>query len=28
MISATPMNPARSDKWKLMIIATAIARRF
>src|SRR5215831_3188750 len=27
MINTTPMNPARSDKWKLMIIATAIARR-
>ena len=28
MISTTPMNPARSDKWKLMVIATAVARRF
>jgi hypothetical protein len=27
MINTTPMNPARSNKWKLMVIATAIARR-
>jgi hypothetical protein len=26
-ISRTPMNPARSNKWKFMVIATAIARR-
>jgi hypothetical protein len=23
MINTTPMNPARSNKWKLMVIATA-----
>jgi hypothetical protein len=27
MINTTPMNPARSNKWKLMVIATATARR-
>ena len=26
-ISKTPMNPARSNQWKLIVIATAIARR-
>ena len=26
-ISRTPMNPARSNKWKFMVTATAIARR-
>jgi len=26
-ISRTPMNPTRSDKWKFIVIATAIARR-
>ena len=26
MINTTPMNPARSNKWKLMIIATARLR--
>jgi hypothetical protein len=27
MISRTPMNPARSNKWKFIVIAPAIARR-
>jgi hypothetical protein len=27
MINTTPMNPARSNKWKFMVIATSIARR-
>jgi hypothetical protein len=27
MINTTPMNPARSNKWKFMVIVTAIARR-
>jgi hypothetical protein len=27
MINTTPMNPAMSNKWKFMVIATAIARR-
>ena len=27
MISRTPMNPARSNKWNFIVIATAIARR-
>ena len=26
-ISRTPMNPTRSNKWKFIVIATAIARR-
>src|SRR4029077_14089472 len=26
-ISRTPMNPARSNQWKFIVIATAIARR-
>ena len=26
-ISRTPMNPARSNKWKFIAIATALARR-
>ncbi len=26
-ISRTPMNPARSNNWKFIVIATAIARR-
>ena len=26
-ISRTPMNPARSNKWKFIVIAPAIARR-
>jgi hypothetical protein len=26
-MSRTPMNPARSNKWKFMVTATAIARR-
>lgn len=26
-ISRTPMNPARSNKWKFIVVATAIARR-
>ena len=27
MINTTPMNPARSNKWKFMVIATAFATR-
>ena len=27
MIKTTPMNPAKSNNWKFMVIATAIARR-
>ena len=27
MINTTPINPARSNKWKFIVIATAIARR-
>jgi hypothetical protein len=27
IINRTPMNPARSNKWKFMVIATAIERR-
>ena len=27
MIKMTPMNPARSNKWKFMVIVTAIATR-
>src|SRR4029453_3498332 len=27
IINTTPMNPARSNKWKSIVIATAIARR-
>jgi hypothetical protein len=27
MINTTPMNPARSNKWKFMVITSAIARR-
>ena len=27
IINRTPMNPARSNKWKFMVIATVIARR-
>ena len=27
MIKTTPMNPARSNKWKFMVIAIAVAKR-
>jgi len=27
IINTTPMNPAKSNNWKFMVIATAIARR-